>query len=477
MSEKTDPKRDLGQEVKSQHDTVGITAISDQKSDYKRTSHPDAQWYSEATLGPFFHWGISSVGGQGDLSWGMMKSDPERTQQMQADQHGIYALQMRMSPAKYWKQAEQFLCENYDPDKWLSAAKEAGIEYVVLTTKHHDGFCLWPSDYGELSTKNYLGGRDLVGEFVDACRKYDIKIGFYYSPPDFLYFRDQMTFGKNRKPPYLDENYEPFEVDEKDTQRLAEFKEDYAGSPIISLPHGKEVELLDGYRALCNGHVRELLTRYGEIDIIWFDGRMPKGAMTMDDIREIQPHILINPRGYGVGDFDTPECKFPKERMEPGWWELCYVFSDGAWGYLDHETYKPIGWLLAEWAKVRAWDGKFLPNVGPDSKGEMPPAYYKRMEQLKEWRAHSGESMVGTTGSCWPEESNVPLTHKDGKTYAHLDWMFMGPVEIKCLKEAPKSVKSLKTGESIPFTYENGILTFEPFFDFRSNKLDTFVIE
>ncbi len=197
----------------------------------------------------------------------------------------------------------------------------------------------------------------------------------------------------------------------------------------------------------------------------------------MEDIRQIQPHILINPRGYGVGDFNTPECQFPKERFEPGWWELCYVFSDGAWGYLDHETYMPVGWLLAEWAKVRAWDGKFLPNVGPDSHGEMPPAYYKRMEQLKEWREHSGESMVGTTGSRWPEESNVPLTHKDGKTYAHLDWMFVGVVEIKCLKEAPQSVKLLKTGEEVHFTYENGVLTFNPHLDFRSNKLDTFVIE
>ncbi|WPJ95584.1 alpha-L-fucosidase [Coraliomargarita algicola] len=455
MTDTATREKSAASDVEAQHAINEITSFADEKASYQRTSHPDAQWFPEACLGMFIHWGISSVDGIGDLSWGCYHTVPG-AQQKNTEVHGIYAAHAQRTPVKYWEQAEKFTCEDYDPEKWLSAARDAGVRYVVITTKHHDGFCLWPSEYGDFSPKNYLNGRDLLGEFVAAARKYDVKIGFYYSPPDWRFYQDYVNFGRDSKKP-LDKNHEPY--------------------PGNKMPE-RSPELLEAYRTHVNGHVRELLTRYGQIDVLWFDGRLPDGSMTIEEIREIQPGILINPRGHGYGDFNTPECKFPeRERVEGSWWEYCHVFSDGAWGYMEHETYKPIGWFLEEFTKARAWGGNWLPNVGPDAKGRLPDAFFKRMEQLKEWMSHSGESVIGTTPGNWPEDSNVPITHKGDKTYAHVGWLFDYPVEIKCLKEAPKSVQLLKTGEAIPYEYVDGVLSFHLHKNHRDLRTTVIVIE
>lgn len=446
----------LRAEVAGQHEQVRITALSSEGSGYRRTAHPDAQWYAQAGLGLFFHWGISSVEGKADLSWGMMKR-PDGFPGRQADAYGIYAAQTTMTPHDYWRQAEKFLCGNYDPDKWLAAARDAGIRYVVLTTKHHDGFCLWPSAFGEFNTRKYLGGRDLVGEFVASARKHGLKIGFYYSPPDWHFQQDHMSFRYGEAKPDLGVHHQPCELP--------------ALSPEQRAAHDA------AYARHVSGHVTELLRRYGQIDILWFDGLMPPGAITLDEIRAIQPGILVNPRGYGYGDFNTPECCFPAQRFEPGWWEYCHVFADGAWGYLDHETYKPLGWLLGEYSKTRAWDGNFLPNVAPNSRGEMPENYYLRMRQLQEWMAHSSEAVVGTTGGQWPAEANVPVTRRDGKTYAHVDWLFDGEaVEVGDLPE-PRSVRLLRTGDTVPYLFSQGKVSFRVPQSWRTNRTDIVVIE
>ena len=452
MSAKPNP---MDSEVLAQHTKVGITAFASPDTGYQRTTHPDTRWFTQAGIGLFFHWGISSVSGQGDLSWGMMKRPPDFTRK-QAEVHGIYAVQTVVPPSTYWQQAENFLCQNYDPERWLSAAAEAGVRYVVLTTKHHDGFCLWPSAYGELSTRNYLQGRDLVGEFVAAARKCGLKIGFYYSPPDWHYHRHRMSFGYGNEKPFLDINHQPYEIPDLSPDEQASF----AAS----------------YRQLVNGHVGELLTRYGKIDVLWFDGRMPEGALSLAEIRQLQPHILINTRGYGYGDFDTPECRFPSQRLTPGWWEYCHVFADGAWGYLSHESYKPIGWFLGEYAKTRAWDGNFLGNVAPNARGEMPETYYLRLRQLRDWMAVHAEAVVGTSGGTWPETSNVPLTRKSQRIYAHLDWMFDEEVIISGLTR-PHSVQLLHKQVEVPFHFHDGVLRFSLPNPWRTNTLDIVAID
>ena len=153
--------------VAEQHSIIGNTNSS--ISAFERNTHPGAKWFFEpVNLGLFIHFGISAVHGDLDISWGMMDEPIRR-----AKGNGI------LTPREYWELAKDFDPTDYDPEKWLSAAKEAGFTYAVLTTKHHDGFCLWPSDAGDFSTKNYMGGRDLVKEYADACRKLGLKVGFY----------------------------------------------------------------------------------------------------------------------------------------------------------------------------------------------------------------------------------------------------------------------------------------------------------
>ncbi len=165
-----------------QHDIIGIDQVD---SCYARTDHPDAQWFPEAGLGMFLHWGLSSVDGNMDLSWGMMANTPW---------DGGHFNFNKMRPSAYWQLAERFNPEAYEPITWLQAAAAAGVRYVVLTAKHHEGFALWPSECGNFNTKNYMRGRDLLQEYVAACRACGLKVGFYYSPPDWYWCREYMSF-------------------------------------------------------------------------------------------------------------------------------------------------------------------------------------------------------------------------------------------------------------------------------------------
>lgn len=163
-------------EARAQHVAIGVNDEI-KKEKYERTQHPNAQWFGKAALGLFIHWGISSVHGGGDISWMMMANC------------GSNSGKATLTPTDYYALADRFHPEKYDPDKWIHAAAEAGFTYAVLTTKHHDGYAMWPSAFGEIGVRKSLPGRDLVRPFVKACRKYGLKVGLYYSPPDWYYNR------------------------------------------------------------------------------------------------------------------------------------------------------------------------------------------------------------------------------------------------------------------------------------------------
>ena len=435
-----------GNTVAAQHAIIG-NVVNERQGEFQRNAHPDAQWFPEAGLGLFLHFGIASVLGEGDLSWSMMKVDNYRTRQAK---HGIYAVQANITPARYWEQAKDFKADKFDPVKILSAAKRAGCQYAVLTTRHHDGFALWPSRHGDFNLGHYQPNRDLVKEFVAGCRQAGLRIAFYYSPPDWYFNRDYMSFNYGEQQPMLDVHHRPCELPPK--------------------PAGWDA----GYRAYIKGQVEELLSNYGKIDVLWFDGH-GQDAITIERLRELQPGILINPRAHGVGDFDTAECVFPKQRF-PGWWEYCHVFSDGAWGYLNHDTYKPAGWFLAELAKARAWGGNFLPNVGPDAHGELPEAYYKRMEQIAQWMKTGAESVFGVQPGPWPERSNVPVTIRGHTWYLHFDLLNEGAATITGVGH-PCEVKLLRTGEPLPFEFSSGTLTITVPNDSRSTLDDVVAVK
>ena len=336
------------------------------KENFQRTTHPDAQWFGEAGLGLFIHWGISSVHGGIDLSWGMIDEKPWDP----GNKHVI-------TPEEYYKLAERFNPDSYDPDKWLRYAKEAGFRYAVMTTRHHDGYAMFPSDYGELGVKQYLPGVDFVDGYVRACRNNNLKVGFYYSPPDWFYNR----------------NYMSFHYGSGDQARFPERKHYNMRHEVIDTIPARPKGFDEDYKAYIHGQIVELLTRYGKIDVLWFDGG-PE-AISFDEIRDLQPGIVVNPRMHGYGDFATPECEMPENRLD-GWWELCDIWPNGGWGYdKGHENYKSIGWMLSRLTKVRGWGGNYLINVSPRPSGEMPDVYYQRMSELTEWMKHNSESIFG----------------------------------------------------------------------------------
>lgn len=343
----------------AEHEIIGATAVS---GAFERTTHPDAQWFATAGLGVFFHWGIAATFGNTDLSWGMIEDFP-----WDVPTPGYH----KVTPEEYYREGmKNFDPHSYDPRKWIAAAAEAGARYAVLTTKHHDGYTLWPSEDTEIGVGQSLGGRDLVAPFVEACREYGLKVGLYYSPPDWYYNRHYMSFNAKTMSPSKPGPYKDFYLNPMDKW------------PAMPPEHKK------AYSEHIRKQTVELLTRYGKIDVIWFDGRGvdpdDPDPITVEEIRALQPGIVINPRMHGVGDFSTPECQIPETAPE-GWWEVCHLINDHGWGYTVH-PYKSFEWIVETYRKIRSLGGNFLANAGPMPNGEMPAEYYERMKQLAEWR-------------------------------------------------------------------------------------------
>jgi alpha-L-fucosidase len=348
--------------AKAQHEMIGI---KEQVKEFEPNQHPDAQWYYKkpGTLGLFIHFGISTVRAYGDLSWGMIKGKPWETK---------WGNDYCITPHEYWEQAKKFDPVNFDPDNWMKAIKAAGFEYAVFTTRHHDGFSMWPSQFGNFNTNNYMHGRDLVGEYIQAARKNDIKVGLYYSPPDWYWHRyyKSFYFGSGRA-----------EYPERINLGL-DFE------PIGELPPIPE-PLERDYIQYVNDQVRELLTRYGKIDLFWFDGSISdiSKGITIEEMRKLQPGILVNDRMHGTGNFCTQyECFVPTEKPKYKYWESCHIWPDNCgWAWVDRCTgYRSAERMYNLYKPIRDMGGNFLMNVAPRTDGTLSPDFYDRLKDFKE---------------------------------------------------------------------------------------------
>lgn len=308
-----------------------------------------------------------------DLSWGMIAGT-------------AYDLGTKITPREYFAQAGSFCPESYDPERWLRAAVAAGINHAVLTTKHHDGFALWPSAFGEFNTRLHCGGRDLVREFIDACARTGIRPGLYYSPPDWYYQRDRMSFRRasdgSEKNPHVGLDHET-----------------------ITLPAEDPVWERD-FHAYLRGQIEELLTNYGKIDLLFFDGR-PE-VIPMERIRELQPSILVNERMHGYGDFATPECHIPSEAPK-GPWEVVDTWDmAGRWGYAEPFLNRPASWVAERLCQVAAMGGNYMINLAPMADGTLPPSVVEGLEWLARWRESALEALEGSSLLPASIQSNVP---------------------------------------------------------------------
>lgn len=423
------------------------TSIADEAADQQATaldqlsrkpvgpnSHPDAQWFPDAGLGLFIHWGLASVGANGDLSWGMLANKPW------ADK--------TVTPNTYYGWAKQWKPDQMNYDKLLSDAKAAGFTYAVMVTKHHDGFTLWPSNFGELGTKQFLGGRDFVHEFVTACRKHGLKVGLYYSPPDWWFDHQYRSF--SWRGPALDMDHKP-----------------------ITLP--KKPKDHDAKRAtLVRGHVTELLTRYGKIDQIWFDGG--HGEIPTAEVRKLQPGIVINRRNGGGGDYGDSEGKLPNKRFN-GWFETCETcWPSSKWSYTNDAGWDSAPQVIEELVRLRAWGGNLLANLGPKGDGSIPPQAADAWMEMAAWMKHSRESVIGAGPGPFPESANIPVTTGKGVAYIHFVPTFN---ETAIWKNAPTPKKAylLRTGTEVPFTYQNRELHINLSSTLRSHSVDVVKIQ
>ena len=462
-----------------------INAAEEKKNEHSQ--HPDAQWYPQAGLGLFIHWGLSSVKNM-DISWPMIPGRPmsdkkldsaELARVIREKDFNLNGKPPAITPAEYFAMAKDFNPQQYDPEQWIKAAKEAGFTYVVLTTRHHEGFALWPSAYGDFSTKNYMGGRDLIKPFVDACRKYGLKVGLYYSPPNWYFDRDYMSFiyGKahttNPGLPKVDVNLNP-RTSQKTEEEIKKHQSEYA--------------------AMVKGQVEEILTRYGRIDLLWFDGKPPipngNNVITQEEIRKLQPGIVMNPRLHGKGDFITFERNPPQKDPGNVWAEFCNTWTN-SWANSNTQPFRSNAFALGQFVSARAWGVNYLLGVGPTSDGIFPDAVYKNMKVIGEWMKKNGESVKLVQELPEGESASVPATAQLNKcrylfcipefrNNGKYDEDRLAATDITITlttAQKPSSVSILGSGKKLNFNYVNGQVIIEVPANVRTELVDVVKVE
>jgi len=336
-------------------------------SSYKTRPTPgDTTWFTHDRFGMFIHWGIYAL--------------PAR--------HEWVKSRECISEEKYQQYFENFDPDLYDPHEWAAQAKAAGMKYAVLTTKHHDGFCLFDSQFTDYKSTNTPAGRDLVKEYADAFRAAGIKVGFYYSLIDWHH------------PDFTIDRIHP-RRDDPDAEKLNEGRD------------------MTSYAQYMRDQVTELLTNYGKIDILWFDysyggtpgGKWPKGKGKEDwesekllaVARELQPNIIIDNRTDIEQDLWTPEQFQPaewlkhKETGEYVVWEACQTFS-GSWGYYrDELTWKSPEMLIRMLVNTVAIGGNLLMNVGPTARGFLDTRAQDALAVYANWMKYNSRSIYGCT--------------------------------------------------------------------------------
>ena len=364
-------------------------------------------WWHEAKFGMFIHWGLYSVIGQHE-----------------------WAKEVEGVPlAQYELLAKHFTPKPNAAREWARLAKRAGQKYMVMTTKHHEGFCHWDSKLTDYNAAKQGPGRDLVREFVDAARAEGLRVGFYYSLMDWHH-----PDGAKCK------------TDEAARKRFVEYT---------------------------HGLIRELLTNYGKIDVLWYDVDWPLTAAEWESERmnqmvfELQPEIIVNNRNGLEGDFSTPEQNIeaaPAGRA----WESCMTLND-SWGFnRGDDSWKTPKTIVANVTNCARSGGNYLLNIGPKPDGSIPEETVTVLEAVGKWLETNGKSIYGAERGSFGWNTNANYTRRGNTLYIHqqywpghtpaAEWLsFYQPeavIAIGGLKPKVKSVRLLKSGERVAFAQD-----------------------
>ncbi len=394
---------------------------------FDRKAHQERiRWYQEARFGMFIHWGLYSIPARGE--W-------------------IRSYE-RISIEDYQQYFDEFDPVDFDPRAWAKACKQAGMRYAVFTAKHHDGFCLYDSKYTDYKATNTKAGRDLVREYVEAFRAEGLKVGLYFSIIDW-YHPDYPAFGDRQHPMRDNEAY-----------------------------RGKRHDF-DNYLRYMHAQIEELVTNYGQIDLLWFDfsyddlcGEAWRATDLVRMVRRHQPQVLIDNRlevsgeGFGslitehpneyCGDFVSPEQIIPPHGVvdykgDPVPWEACITMNNNWCFHATDRFYKPAPMLVRKLVECVSKGGNMLLNVGPTARGEIPPESIRILREIGEWMHFNHDSIYGCGIAGIEKPDFGRVTRKGNKLYFHVFDNPIGYLPLSGVEaEKIKSVRLLSTGHELP---------------------------
>ena len=315
---------------------------------------------------------------------------------------------------------------HYDPEAWVRLARDCGMSYICFTVKHHDGFCMWDTKQTDYNIMHTPYGRDVLGMLADACRKYDMKLSLYYSNPDW---------------------HHPNAYNALSTHQ---WKAKYP-----------ERSDMDAYISFIKAQVTELLSNYGEIYTFFWDIPPHIEDRSINElVRSLQPHILINNRGFDTGDFATPERTVPDGDRFPTMTEACQSVGEHSWGYRADEDYFSSRYLMESIDKIMAMGGSYLLNVGPTAEGTIPVQSENLLRRIGRWYRRAACALEDTSPAArtYSLSGGMPYiaVERGGMTYFHF-WRGLNSSAVTFLDEDPPTPRRavlLNSGAELPIRYD-----------------------
>ena len=395
------------------------------------------EWWREARFGLFIHWGVYAV--------------PAGTYNgHQINRIGEWIMNRGKIPvAEYQQFAKSFNPVKYDADAWVQLAKQAGMKYIVITAKHHDGFALFKtsaSKWNMVDATPY--GKDLLKPLAEACRKHGIKLGFYYSQA-----QDWNNPGGAASRKVTSEGWA-----NPDSAKIDAYTAAHEGHWDPAQTTKTMSQYID---EVAVPQVKELLTNYGDVAVLWWDtptGMTDEYATKLNALLPLQPNIITNDRlkrPNFPGDYKTPEQRIPKlEELDGKDWETCMTMN-GTWGFKSYDhNWKSTETLIRNLIDIASKGGNYLLNIGPKADGTIPDESIERLKQVGNWMKVNGESIYGTKASPLQPLSWGRCTRKEqnGNTTLYLsvfDWPSNGKLVVPGVQKPVTSATLLVNGQKV----------------------------